>query len=389
MPRPPEASIHAAALSDGVYGKLAARAAESGFPTFALNVGDTFREPPPSARVESLPFAPRLYNYAPVQGEPALREAFARRLSTRHGVVIEASALQVTTGATGGLAVVVQALVDPGDDVVVLAPFWPLGRGLAEARGARAIEVPFYTRVEEPGFDAEATLEAAVTPRTVAIYLNSPSNPTGVVLEEAHVEAIARVAERHNLWVFADEAYEELTFDDARPSVWTHPRLRARTFALHTLSKGFAIASARIGFVHGPEPAMTRVRGMQTYLTYCSPKPMQLAAARMLDDPATADWLAEAKRAYALAGARFAAVLGLPAPRAGTFLFFDTAPYLREGETTCAPFLERAADRGLLLTPGGVSGKDFERYARLCFTVVPEAKLDEVCEALADVTRRR
>ena len=385
MPRHPNASIHTSALSDGVYGSLAARAAESGHPVFALNVGDTHREPPCTARVENLPFAPRLYNYAPVQGERALRDAFARRLSARHGVTIDPDALQVTSGATGGLATVVQTLIDPGDDVLVLAPFWPLGRGLAEARGGRAIEVPFYTRLDEPGFDVEAELEARVTPSTVALYVNSPSNPTGVVLETRHIDAIARVAERHGLWVFSDEAYEELVYEGRADAVWRHPRLRERAIVLHTLSKGFAIASARIGFVHGPEPAMTRIRGMQTYLTYCSPKPMQLAAARMLEDPATETWLAEARRAYAHAAQRFADVLGIAAPRAGTFLFFDTAPYLRPDETTAAPFLERCADRGLLLTPGGVSGTAFTRHARLCFTVVPENRLDEAVAALRAV----
>lgn len=380
--------MHAQDLSDHVYGKLRARAEASGKPVFALNVGDTFREPPAAARVESLPFAPRLYNYAPVQGEPALREAFAARIARMHGVSLSPDALQVTSGATGGLAVVVQALLDPGDEVLVLAPFWPLGRGLAEARGARAVEVPFYTRLREPGFDVEHELEARITDKTVAIYVNSPNNPTGVALSAAEIDALATVAARHGLWVFSDEAYEELHYGAPPPRVWTHPLLRERTFVLHTLSKGFALASARLGFVHGPEPAMTRIRGMQTYLTYCSPKPMQLAATRMLADPGTDAWLAEARGDYAHAAKRFADVLGVEAPTSGTFLFFDTGPYLRAGETTCAPFLERCADLGLLLTPGTVSGKDFARYARLCFTVAPRERLDEVAETLRSALAR-
>jgi DNA-binding transcriptional MocR family regulator len=105
----------------------------------------------------------------------------------------------------------------------------------------------------------------------------------------------------------------------------------------------------------------------------------------MLEDPATETWLDEARRAYAHAARRFADVLGIAAPRAGTFLFFDTAPYLRANETTATPFLERCADRGLLLTPGGVSGTAFTRHARLCFTVVPENRLDEAADALRAV----
>jgi N-succinyldiaminopimelate aminotransferase len=370
-----------------VYGKLAARAGASGHPTFALNVGDTFREPPTLARVETLPFTPRLYNYAPVQGEHALRAAFSQRLHAVHGIEVAPDALQVTSGATGGLAVVVQTLLDPGDELIVLAPFWPLGRGLAEARGARAVEVPFYTRLDEPGFDVEAEIEKHVTARTVALYVNSPNNPTGVALDRSHIDAIARVVARHGLWVFSDEAYEELCYGERPPRVFMHPAIRERAIVLHTLSKGFAIASARLGFVHGPEPAMARIRGMQTYLTYCSPRPMQLAAARMLEDPGTDVWLREARRDYAEAGGRFAEVLGIEAPRGGSFLFFDTTPYLREGETS-TEWLERCADRGLLLTPGGVSGKDYTAYARLCFTVVQIERLDEATAALRAVIER-
>src|SRR5262249_3173206 len=159
----------------------------------------------------------RLYRYAPVQGERALVEAAIYKVKRRSGVVLDRALLQIMPGGTSGLSIVMQTLLDPGDEVLLPAPFWPLVRGMIAARGAVPLEVPFFTALDERSFDPEAVLEAAVTKRTTAVYVNSPHNPTGRVLPSDVVDAIARVAERHDLWVIADEAYEDLWFESAAP----------------------------------------------------------------------------------------------------------------------------------------------------------------------------
>jgi N-succinyldiaminopimelate aminotransferase len=127
---------------------------------------------------------------------------------------------------------------------------------------------------------------------------------------------------------------------------------------------------------------MQAIRGVQTFMTYCAPRPFQLAAARVLDDGRA--WIAHARAHYRELGHRAADALDLPRPPGGTFLFFDTRGRRRDGESALA-FLERCVDAGVLLTPGTASGKDFEDWARLCFTTLPPSELDEALARLRAV----
>ena len=392
MPRFPLVAPAVRGMSDRVYTTLGERAARSGRSVHPLHVGDTYLEPYEGARAEAQRTAdrPRLHNYAPVQGEPELREAFVTRLASRHGVSLRPDEVQVVPGATVGVSIAAQVLVDAGDEVLVLAPFWPLVRGVVSARrGATAIEIPFFTRLDEAGFDPERELESRITERTIAIYVNSPNNPTGAVLTEDAHEAIVRVATRHDLWVLSDEAYDELRYDQSARTTptWCDSRLESRTLVFHTLSKSHGIAGSRIGFVHGPESVMETVRGMQVFASYCAPRPMQFGAVRALREGDA--WVANARALYADAAGAAATALGVRAPSAGTFLFFDTTPFLREGETTCAPFLERCADEGVLITPGHVAGRDYARWARMCFTAEEPEALAEALERVRGIARPR
>ena len=388
MPRHPSLAASAQGLSDAVYSALAARSGKATGPIYPLHVGDTWLEPPPCARAEAQRTAdhPRLHNYAPVQGEPALLAAIRRRIFTRHGFDLDPACLQVMPGATTGLAIVVAALLDPGDELLLPSPFWPLIRGIVTTRGCRAVEVPFFTRLDEAGFDAEAALERAVTPRTAALYVNTPHNPTGRVLPEPVVAAVARVARRHDLWVLADAAYEDLAYAAAAPPLWLRADLAERTIAVHTCSKSHALAGARVGWVHGPPGAMRAIRGVQTFNAYCASRPMQLGAARALEEGDA--WQAEARRLYREAGTAAATALGLPPPEAGTFLFFDAAPFLGPGEQL-DDFLLRCLDAGVLLTPGAAAGRDYATWARLCFTAVTPEDLARALDRLTSVLRPR
>jgi N-succinyldiaminopimelate aminotransferase len=328
---------------------------------------------------------PRLHNYAPVQGEPVLLDAIGRHLTRRSGLTIDRELVQVVSGATAGLSVVVQALCDPGDEIILPSPYWPLIRGIVEKRGCRPVEVPMFHRATDPALDVEALLEAAVTERTVALYLNTPHNPTGAVLTDAQIGAFARVAARHDLWVLSDEVYESLMFEGAPPATWSRDDLRARTVAVHSVSKAYGLAGSRVGFAHGPPQAMPTIRGVQTYATYCAPRPLQHGAAKVLDEGD--GWLAQARALYQEAARRAASALGVTVPPAGTFLHVDVRPHLRPGEDTMG-FLVRCLEAGVLLTPGASTGKDFEGSVRLCFTSVPPHELDDALERLRPLFAR-
>jgi N-succinyldiaminopimelate aminotransferase len=324
-----------------------------------------------------------VHRYADVRGEPALLDAIVADLA-RRGRPVPRTCLQVTAGGTNGLDLAARALLDPGDEVLVLAPYWPLIRGIVRAAGAIPVELPVFTRLRTPGFALGEALRAAITPRTAAVYVNSPNNPTGVVLREDELAEIAAVAEAHGLWIFSDEAYERLAYgDDGPPTLWQDPRMRPRTIAVHTLSKSYGLAGARVAYLHGPEDAMARIAGLQTFATYCAPRPMQLLAARALA-PESETWLDEARASYRAAGAEAAAALRIAPPEGGTFLFFDLRPHLRAGETP-AGLLERCAHAGVVLTSGSVAGEAYDAYARLCFTCVPPRTLTRALATLERV----
>jgi len=388
MPRFPNVSEHAHSVSHRVYSDLEQRALASNDQIYRLHIGDTYRDPVAAARAERQLSAehPGLHRYAPVHGEPSLIDAFLSYVHGRHGETLNRDLVQVMSGATAGLSVVCQVLLEPGDEVLLPSPFWPLSRGIIATKGAVPVQVPFYTRLDEPGFDVETIFENAVTDRTVALYINTPSNPSGRVLSNATIDAMLRVAKRHDLWVLCDEAYEEIYFDAEPPdAVWKHADIRDRAIAFHTLSKTYGLAGARVGFTHGPESVMTAVRGMQTFHTYCAPRPMQFGAVEALRQGSA--WVDESRTVYRDAGYEAADALGVPRPEGGTFLFMNVSEQLNLGDTDCATFLERCADQGVLLTPGRSCGADYPKWVRLCFTSVPPAQLTAALEKLAPLFR--
>ncbi|RMG14157.1 MAG: pyridoxal phosphate-dependent aminotransferase, partial [Deltaproteobacteria bacterium] len=270
---------------------------------------------------------------------------------------------------------------------ILPSPYWPLIRGIVASRGGVPVEVPFWDRLGQPGFDPEAAIARAITDRSVALYLNSPNNPTGRLLSDDLAAALARLAARHDLWVLGDEAYEDLVYaDEAPPPLWTRADLQGRIVTTHTFSKSYGIAGARVGYTHGPHDLMKAVRGVQTFQVYCAPKPMQIAAARALRE--AGGWVRQAREAYAQAARRAAAALGQPVPEGSTFLFFDAAPAFEPGEDLLA-FLTRVLETtGVLLTPGVSSGADYPTHVRLCFTSVPPEDLDRALALLAPIFGR-
>jgi N-succinyldiaminopimelate aminotransferase len=388
VPRFPHIAEHAHSVSARVYSKLEQRALEKSGEVFPLHIGDTYRDPVLAARAERQLTRehPGLHRYAPVRGEPALVDAFVESVERRHDVGLDPNVVQVMSGATAGLSIVCQVLLDPGDEVLLPSPFWPLSRGIIATKGSVPVQIPFYTRLDEPDFDAEDMLEAAVTDRTVALYVNTPNNPSGRVLSDETIEAMLRVAKRHDLWVFCDEAYEEIYFgDDAPSAIWKHPLVRDRAIAFHTLSKSYGFAGARIGFTHGPPELMMKVAGMQTFHTYCAPRPMQFGAIGALREGQ--HWIEESKTLYRKAGYAAADALGVRRPEGGTFLFVDVSKLLDPAAESCTPFLERCADLGVLLTPGVSCGADFAKWVRVCFTSVPQARLDEALARVGPLFR--
>ena len=383
MPRPPQLSPAATSIKGSVYSSVLHRLARYGGEVFPLHVGDTFLEPAEGCRMEDFTVAghPGMHRYAPPQGLPALVDAIVERLRARTGVPLERENVFVAGGATSGLASVVGAVVSPGDEVLILAPHWPLIEGHVRMAGGLPVDVPFFG-VAESAATAAAAVEAALTPRTVALYVNTPSNPTGRVIPRAWLEALVALARRHDLWLLFDEVYEEYVYvGEHVPGLSLAPE---RSFAVHSFSKAYGMAGNRVGYVAGPAAAIAEALKLSTHTVYAAPTAGQLAALRILEG-AGADWVARAREAYRSLGEETADRLGVPRPEGSTFLFLDVAPRL-DGRGLPG-LLEDAADRGLLVAPGPSCGP-YPTHVRLCYTSAPPDVVRRGVEVLASLLGR-
>ena len=199
----------------------------------------------------------------------------------------------VTAGATGALCAALGAITSPGDEVLILAPFWPLIRGIVAAFRADPVEVPFYDRVTTAD-DAVAAVAARASPRTAALYVSSPSNPTGRVLPEPWLAALAEWADREGVWLISDEVYEDFVYRGAHVS--TARFLPERTLSVFSFSKAYGMAGNRTGYLVGPEAAITQAQKISTHTFYAAPTSGQVAGLRALRDGAA--WIASARASY-------------------------------------------------------------------------------------------
>ncbi len=380
MPRPPRLGTAVAGIPGSVYSALADRLAEHSGPVYPLHVGDTFMEPPEGCRMEDLRVAdyPGLHRYAAPHGRADLVAALIERVRSRMGVPTDPASLLIAAGATGALGAVAGALLDPGDEVLILAPHWPLISGIVRSFHGVPVPVPFLG-VADSAETAVECVEERRTERTVALYLSSPNNPTGRVIPLAWIEALVEWARRHDLWVLADEVYEDYLFRGDH--VYARALAPERTFSAHSFSKAYGMAGNRCGYVVGPPAAMREALKVSTHTFYSTPTASQVAALRALDGRGDR-WAAAARDRYRATGENAAARLGVPPPEGSTFLFLDLARHLGEGDLV--GFLERCADRGLLLAPGPSFGP-YPTHARLCYTAAPPEVVAEGVGILAEL----
>jgi N-succinyldiaminopimelate aminotransferase len=383
MPRHPGLSPTVTAIAGSVYSKLAEKLQTHSGPVYPLHVGDTWMEPAEGCRMEDLHVAehPGMHRYTAPQGMPSLLAAVAQRVEERSGVPTTPDNVLIAAGATGALGAAVGAMVSPGDEVLLLAPYWPLIAGIVRSFHATPVAVPYMGLVRSAS-EAVDLVESFRNDRTVALYLNTPNNPSGLAIPRAELVALADWAAEHDLWLIADEVYEDYQYTGEH--CYTRPLQPARTFASHSFSKAYGMAGNRCGYVIGPAAAMGELRKVSTHTFYSTPTAAQIAALRALGEPGTR-WIAAARAQYKETGAWAAARLGVPAPQGSTFLFLDLSAHLdRDG---LDGFLARCADRGLILAPGPSFGP-FPNHARLCYTAAPPERVREGVEILAELLGR-
>jgi len=384
MAKYPNLSASADALPLSIFARLYERLATFDGDVIQFQIGDTCLPPPEASRLGALGFRtghdPELYAYSKPTGDPVFVSAIVDKLKRFNKIEhAKPENVQLTCGATHALSCAMRAVMDPGDQMLLLAPYWPLVKGIAISLSVRPIETPFSVDVMRgEGADIEARLEDYITPQTSAMYVCNPNNPDGKVLTVAELEAIARVARRHGLWVLSDEVYEHFTYDDREHvSMAALPGMAARTMTCFSFSKSYGQAGLRVGYVVGPKLAVEAVRKMANHTVYSVPKALQRSAHRALTEGA--GFLDEARdtyrraRDYAYEHIKAPCVL----PEGSTYLFVNLSEWIdAEGECSLS-VLERMAEAGLLMAPGAAFGGQFSDWARLCFSAVSQDVLAE------------
>jgi aspartate/methionine/tyrosine aminotransferase len=376
-------------IKPAVFAELQSRIdalAAKGIELVPLQIGDTHVPPPEAARKVLGTLDPEdaaLHRYGATSGLGPLRAEMARVLKRRGLTDVDPEKeILVGNGGTHSLYCAAAAVLDPGDQVLIASPYWPLAPGVFTSCGAVPVDVPLTQRLfADPNLDPFEVFAAAKTDRTRGLYFISPNNPDGKVLTKQQLERIADFAKAHDLWVFADEVYADVVFDMVNaPSIASFDGMRERTIVLHSLSKSHALAGLRVGFVAGPERVIAAARRISTHTAFNVSVAMQRAAMAALADDA---FPVNATATYREARDRTAAALK-DAPLAfhmaegATYFFLDFTPAIEkrggaEGDKRRAlmSILERAVDRGVLLAPGDAFGANYITHARLCYTSVP------------------
>ncbi len=391
MARFPSLSGSAQALRESVFARLARRLADYRGEIFPFYLGDTHLLPPDAARIAALVEDAAHYRYGAPAGEAELLDALVEKCRRRNGLGwVERAALQVTAGATHALHAAVRALLDPGDELLVCAPHWPLIRGIATNAGAVPVEAEVTQRLyADPAYDVYAALAARAGERTRAIYFATPNNPDGKVLPPPALEAIARLARERELWVIADEVYEDLVYQGAHHSIAALDGMAARTVTAFSLSKAYALAGYRLGYVVADPKVMHAIRKVANHSVYNVPAVLQGAGLAALRDGDP--WITAARDAYRAArDAASRALAGVPhfLPDGGAYLFLDLRRWIQgSDDESVMRFHDRLLDGGVAVSPGVQFGSAYAAHARLCFTALPPEQTAKGLARLADLLR--
>ena len=269
-------------LGTTVFAEMSALALETG----AVNLGQGFPDtdgPPEVAEAAIAAIRAGINQYPPGPGIPDLRQAVAEHQKRFYGLDVDpATEVVVTTGATEAVAAALLGLVDPGDEVVALEPFYDSYTACIQMAGG--VRVPVTLRAPDFRLDVER-LRAAVTPRTRLILLNTPHNPTGTVLTREELAAVAELAVERDLTVVTDEVYEHMTYDVPHLPLATFPGMAGRTLTISSAGKTFSFTGWKVGWATGPRHLVRAVLMAKQFLTFVSGAPFQPAIAAGLRLP--------------------------------------------------------------------------------------------------------
>ena len=298
-------------------------------------------------------------HYAPNQGIPALRQAIAA-YETARGHAVTADRVLVTVGATQALYTALTGLLEPGDEVIIPVPGFVLYESIVLAAGA----VPKFLDISKSGFQIRReALSELITPRTKAIVLNSPNNPTGTVLDEGSIAAVKEAVLGKDIALICDNVYQLLS-DIPCPDLSLDPELREQTIVCQSFSKPWAMTGWRVGYLTAPEALMERLLLLSAANIASVPTFVQEAAVEALrTDPAPLAEIFRRRRAFVCRRLREMG-LSFPEPHGAFYVFPDIRPYGLSGDEFCTRMIREA---GVAAVPGSCFGVEgFIRLSCCC-----------------------
>lgn len=333
--------------------------------------------------IESIAGADR-QTYTPFAGLPETRAEIARKLREFNGLEVEPEQVLVTLGSSGAFFAAGLALFEPGDEVVLFEPFYSYHHSTLRLLGAR----PVCARLAAGDFalDTDA-LRAALSPRTRAVVINTPANPSGKVFSRAELEAVAELLQGTEVVVLTDEVYEYMLYDGREHlSPAAVPGLAERTLTLSSFSKTFSVTGWRIGFLAGPAETVNAIGIVADQMLVCAPRPLQRGVARALRE-LPASFYEELRAGYERRRDRFCAALetagfGVARPEGAYYALADYRRVL--GDLAPYDAVRALIDRvGINAVPGDLFYEDPTgvRSIRFHFAVDDEV-LDETCRRL-------
>ena len=337
-------------------------------------------------------------HYVQTTGIPPLLDLLVKKMRDKNGIPIgSADEVMVTSGGIHGVFCICQGLLEPGDEVLVPDPEWPPAQGNIACAHAVPVGYPLHESLGwRPDIDEMRRL---VTPKTRAIYVNSPSNPTGGVLTRADLEAIAALATERNLWVISDEAYEDVVFEGEHISIASLPGMYERTIPLYTFSKTYAITGLRLAYIAVRDPQIRdRVRKMLFYTVSNTSSLVQyggvgaLAGSQQVVEEFRKELAARRDLFYQGVGEAAPGVFSGSPPAGAFYAFLKIDPAWR------SPLPDAPASQSWAMTEflikrgriGCVPGADFgpvgEHHVRFCFAR-DRAELTGALESMREILK--
>lgn len=326
--------------------------------------------------------------YTPSSGTVELRKAICQRLKADCGVEYTPQQISVSNGAKPCVYVALRALINPGDEVILPSPYWVSYSELIKMTGG--VPVIVETREADHFKLTAQELRDAITPKTKAMILNNPSNPTGMMYSRKELEEIAKVCVEQDIYVICDEIYYHLVYDGEEfvSLASISPEIKERTLLVNGVSKSYAMTGWRIGFVAAPAEIVDRMTKCQENFNACANAPGQYAATVALDHPELCEELRqvfERRRSILLDGLAKIDGIRCNRPNGAFYVFADISSFGLSSVEFCNRLLD---EQKVVCIPGSAFGECGEGFIRIAYTCSDEnlhealRRIDAFCKSL-------